>query len=216
MKKNPLSGCTFAILGDSYSTFEGYIPEGNAYYYPRPEAVDDVLRVEDTWWHILMTRNDMQLKINESYSGATVCTTVRDGLPFSSAFTQRVRLSLSGETKLDYIFVFGTTNDSWLSRPIGEVKFSDRTEQDVRQVLPAYCDVIEYLREQHPEATVVSVVNTDLKPQIRDGIVCANAHYGALTMELADIEKQNGHPSAAGMRQIADQIEEKLNSYIQP
>ena len=216
MSKNLLAGCTFAILGDSYSTFQGYIPEGNAFYYPRPEAVDDVLQVEACWWHILMSRNNMQLEINESYSGATVCTTVREGLPFSSAFTERVRLSLSGEKKLDYIFVFGATNDSWLNRPIGEVKFADRTEEDVKQALPAYCDVIEYLREQHPEAVIVSVVNTGLNPQIHAGILCANEHYGAISVELADIEKQNGHPSAAGMRQIADQIEEKLKSYIQP
>ena len=44
------------IFGDSYSTFKGWIPEGNASYYPpttesRP-MIDDV---KDTWWHSLMT-----------------------------------------------------------------------------------------------------------------------------------------------------------------
>ena len=27
-----------SILGDSYSTFKGWIPEGNAIYYPQPKS----------------------------------------------------------------------------------------------------------------------------------------------------------------------------------
>lgn len=204
-----LTGCTFGILGDSYSTFEGYIPQDNHCYYPR-EEVSNVRSVEECWWHILMQRNGMHLAINESYSGATVCTTVREGLPFSSAFTERARRSFSGAMPMDVIFVFGGTNDSWLSRPIGEVKFSNRTQEDVKQVLPAYCDVLEYIRERNPEALVVSVINTQLEPQIHAGMLCANGHYGAVTVELKDIHKENGHPSVLGMSQIAEQIESAL------
>lgn len=43
--------CTAAILGDSYSTFRGFIPEDRECYYPSPERVDDVLPVEHTWWN---------------------------------------------------------------------------------------------------------------------------------------------------------------------
>ena len=39
--------CTVAILGDSYSTFRGFIPEERECYYPSPERVDDVLVVEE-------------------------------------------------------------------------------------------------------------------------------------------------------------------------
>ena len=204
-----LTGCTFGILGESYSTFEGYIPQDNRCYYPR-EGVSDVRNVEECWWHILMQRNDMNLIINDSYSGATVCTTVREGLPFSSAFTERVRRSFSGAMPMDIIFVFGATNDSWLNRPVGQVKFSDRTQEDVKQVLPAYCDVLEYIAEHNSEALVVSVINTQLQPEIHAGMLRANAHYGAVTVELQDIHKENGHPSVLGMRQIAEQIRAAL------
>ena len=208
--ENLLNGCTFAILGDSYSTFEGYIPEGNACYYPRPDSVDDVLQVEDTWWHILMTRNDMKLLRNDSYSGATVCTDVRPGLPFSSAFTERAKLLFSDEKTPDYIFLFGCTNDSWLNRSVGEVKFADQTEEDLRQVLPAYCRCLEQLTAHNPQARIFAVINTDLKPEITAGMHVAAEHYGATVVALKDIDKQNGHPSAAGMRQIAEQIESAL------
>ena len=41
---------TVAILGDSYSTFDGYIPEGNAcWYFTTPQGENDVVSVEQTW-----------------------------------------------------------------------------------------------------------------------------------------------------------------------
>lgn len=214
MKRKQLAGCTFSILGDSYSTFVGYIPAGNACYYPRPESVDDVLRVEDTWWYQLMQRKNMRLLYNESYSGATVCTHVRDTQPPESSFTVRARyLSAHTDEKgegPECIFLFGCTNDSWLEREIGQVQFANWTEKDLSQVLPAYCYVLDVLCKEHPQACVACVVNTGLNPLIAEGIRQASEHYGAVTVALTDIDKQNGHPSALGMRQIAEQMEAAL------
>ena len=39
-----------SILGDSYSTFEGMIPEGYAVYYPNNG--NDVKEVSQTWWDL--------------------------------------------------------------------------------------------------------------------------------------------------------------------
>lgn len=45
------------IFGDSYSTFEGYIPNGFAIYYSKTEGGEtDVRAVEDTWWYPLIKR----------------------------------------------------------------------------------------------------------------------------------------------------------------
>ena len=202
---------TFSILGDSYSTFQGWIPEGNSCYYPNPESVDDVLQVEQTWWHQLMQRREMKLLRNESYSGATVCTQVREPQPPESSFTVRAHYlkefrDENGQGP-ELIILFGCTNDSWLDRKVGQVKFEDRTAGDLNSVLPAYCDTLETLCTKHPAAKVVCVINTDLKPEISQGILAAAAHYGAVAVELANIDKQNGHPSALGMKQIADQVE---------
>ena len=105
-QKKSLAGCSFGILGDSYSTFQGYIPEEQECYYPSAN-VKDVLQVEDTRWHQLVVRHGMKLLVNDSYSGATVCTNTREGQPFSSAFTERAKKSFSGDSKPDYIFLFG-------------------------------------------------------------------------------------------------------------
>ena len=73
---------TVAVLGDSYSTFQGYIPEGNAsWYFTRPQGDNDVVRVEDTWWHQFCAKNGYELVLNESWSGSTICNTGYDGVP---------------------------------------------------------------------------------------------------------------------------------------
>ena len=207
-ERNNLAGKAFAILGDSYSTFQGYIPPDYNFYYPRPEAVDDVLRVEETWWHRLAAGTGMILSVNNSFSGSTVCTQTREDHPTWNSYVRRAESVDFGAP--DYILVFGATNDSWLDREVGEPVYENRTEGQLRQVLPAFCHVLEVLSRRYPHAGLVAVVNTDLKPQIREGLCQAAAHYGAVAAVLENIEKQNGHPTAAGMAAIARQVEDAL------
>lgn len=64
-------GKTLSILGDSISTFSGYIPSGNVTYYPR----GTVQLVTDTWWKKLIDALGMTLNTNNSWSGSRVTTT---------------------------------------------------------------------------------------------------------------------------------------------
>ena len=64
------------ILGDSYSTFEGYIPEGfGAYYAPVPKTDTDVNKVEQTWWMQVLNNSESKLIRNCSWTGTTICNT---------------------------------------------------------------------------------------------------------------------------------------------
>ena len=204
---------TFGILGDSYSTFKGYIPEGNRHYYPFPEEVEDVLQVEQTWWHRLMTKRNLRLLINESYSGATVCEDVREGYPVDSAFTRRAIRAFCQENgeKPDYIFFFGCTNDNWFGQVPGKLQYENWSEQDLQKILPAYCYILANLKKNNPQATLVTIINTGLKEEIFDGMVEAGKHYGAINVVLHDIHKQNGHPTDTGMEQIFLQVDAALN-----
>ena len=74
-----------SILGDSYSTFEGYIPVGNAVWYdtrPNPKKTD-VSDVKHTWWWQFISRGGYILGVNDSYSGATVSYTGYNGADYS-------------------------------------------------------------------------------------------------------------------------------------
>ncbi len=62
------------ILGDSYSTFKGYIPDGYAIYYSEEETdKTDVRNVTETWWHQLISETNSTLVLNNSWSGSTIC-----------------------------------------------------------------------------------------------------------------------------------------------
>ena len=75
-----------SILGDSYSTFEGYVtPETNEmwYYAKSDRGNTDVADVTQTWWHQLISQQGWKLCVNNSYSGATICYTGYSGNDYS-------------------------------------------------------------------------------------------------------------------------------------
>ena len=231
--KTNLTGASFGVLGDSYSTFKDHIPEGNRCYYPNTEKVDDVLTVEQTWWHQLMTRNDMQLVINDSYSGATVCTD--HSLPEISAYTERAKRSFSGETQPDYIFIFGGTNDyGHGDAPFGS--WGDRTNDTF---IGACHYLFSEMVKKYPAARIVVLTplqtsydqnpsaNTG-KPLIDyvDAIIKVAAHY---SLPVLDLYRTAGicpripehiplfmpdglHPNDAGAARIAERLAAFLQS----
>ena len=79
------------IMGDSYSTYTGYIPEGyNSYYGDNRKDNPIVNGVDKTWWRILANENNLNIVLNDSYSGSTVCNTVREGFKLDTSFINRI------------------------------------------------------------------------------------------------------------------------------
>ena len=200
------------IFGDSYSTFEGYVPSGYPAYYSPTRDQTNVRRVEETWWHLLCAEADMTMVRNESWSGSTICHTGYDGADCSrtSSFIYRLeRLAASGffeENRIDTVFVFGGTNDAWANVPMGKEKYEGQTEQDLFSFRPATCYFIGRLRELMPNANVVVLINTGLTSSVSSTLRIVAEHYGATVVQLENIDKQSGHPSILGMIQIKDQI----------
>ena len=207
------------ILGDSFSTFEGYIPEGYYIYYSEnPEKNTDVRKVEYTWWHRLIQETGSNLVLNNSWSGSTICYTGYDGYDCSkdSSFIFRVRQLIENgfftENKIDTVFLFGASNDSGATSPLGELKYDNFEEKDLYEALPAICYIIKLLKETLPEATIYFPINDDIKPEIREVIPTACEHYGIKAIPLKNITKLEYHPTIEGMEQIKNQILEAANT----
>ena len=198
----------FSVLGDSYSTFDGYIPEGNAcWYFNAPHGENDVMSVEQTWWYLFAQANGYELVLNDSYSGSTICNTGYDGADYSDrAFIKRMHNVTASNP--DLIVIFGGTNDSWANAPIGELKFSDWTSADLYSCLPACCYMLEHMTSVAKDSQIVFLVNSELKKEVTEGIAAACKHYGVQCLLLKDIDKIWGHPSIKGMTQISDQLSE--------
>ncbi|MEE0927860.1 MAG: SGNH/GDSL hydrolase family protein [Acutalibacteraceae bacterium] len=205
------------IFGDSYSTFEGFIPEGYAsHYFSVPKNETDVTRVEETWWHQLMKETDSNLILNNSWSGSTVCYTAYGGRDCSgdSSFIYRfeklVREGFFEKNKIDTLFVFGTTNDSWCGAELGALNFGEIHREELYSVLPAICYFFEKIKSSLNNTDVIVIINTELKDEISDGLSEAAKHFGFKTVKLSDIDKISGHPTVLGMKQIKEQILKSL------
>lgn len=197
------------IIGDSYSTYGGYIPEGyKAYYSDERKDNPVVCGVEKTWWKILENEKNLNIVLNDSFSGSTVCNTVREGFSTDTSFISRIDKYIAGgffaENAIDTMLIFGGTNDSWINAPIGSVKYSDRTEEDLKCVLPAFCYLLE--RAKTVVRNIVVIMNNELKPSISAGFTEACKNYDVVCLQLKDIDKENGHPTVTGMKQISEQV----------
>ena len=203
------------IFGDSYSTYEGFIPDGyRVYYSPQGRAEGPAvtkMKVEQTWWHQVLSAIDGRLLLNDSWSGSTIGYTGYDGdCSKTNAFIYRFRkLQENGffeSNNVDTVFVFGGVNDSWADAPLGEMKFADWEEKDLYFVLPAICHFMGELKKQLPKADIYFLINTELKEEIATCIQKAGEYYGVETIALKDFEKESGHPNAAGMKTICEQV----------
>lgn len=203
----------FSVLGDSYSTFEGLIsPTSNACWYFKDHTAgktNDVKSSEQTWWKIFESQSGYKLETNNSYSGATICCTGYRKEDYSDrSFISRM-FNLGNP---DLILVFGATNDSWSNAPIGEYKYDGWTKQDLYSYRPALSYMISQMKMMYPKARIVFVLNSDLRDSIDASTKEICAHYSIEVLELVNVDKMDGHPSIAGMKQIADQISTYLKN----
>lgn len=195
-----------SVLGDSYSTYKGYIPENYAPFYP--DANNDVKDVEQMWWSLYIDAKGYQLEKNDSWGGTTICGTGYGRMDSSrSAFTSRV--DQLGDP--DIIFIFGGTNDAWAGSPIGEYQYSDWTKEDCKSFRPALACLLDMLMKRYPDAEIYSILNSELREEINESSREICKHYGIQLIELHDIEKQNGHPSIKGMKSICEQLIEAID-----
>ena len=205
------------IFGDSYSTFEGYIPSGYKTYYSTTDTRTNVRSVEETWWYMLCAEKGYNLVRNDSWSGSTIGYTGYDGADTSggSSFITRleklIRAGFFEENKIDTIFVFGGTNDSWANAPLGSFKLSDISKNDLYNVLSAIPYFLERLREAAPEAEIVVIINANLKGEIDDALKTSAEYFDMKCVELERLSLSSNHPTKKGMRSIKSQIEKVLD-----
>ena len=195
-----------SILGDSYSTYEGYItPSTNELWYYAKNAAQktDVTDVTQTWWHQVISERGWRLCQNNSYSGATISYLGYDGNDYSErSFNTRM-------TDLgcpDVIFIFGATNDSWAGTPVGQYKYADITKADLYTFRPALARMLSWMKNRYINTEIYFLLNSELRDDINESVLSICAHYGVPCIQLKDIDKISGHPSVKGMRQIADQV----------
>lgn len=208
----------YSILGDSYSTYEGYLtPDTNLIWYYKPDnkalnSRNDVRHVEQTWWHQVLTDMDAALEVNNSYSGSTICYTgYKDKNGIHADYSDRAFITRSNKLgNPDIILVCGGTNDSWAGAPIGEYIYGNWKTKELYYFRPAMAKLLHDLRADYPTAKIVFILNDGLRDEINESVHTICRHYAIPCIDLRGINKQQGHPSVAGMKTFAAQVVEYL------
>ena len=144
----------FSILGDSISTYSGWIPEGYAQFFPMDGVVENV---NDTWWKMLMDDTGLQFCANSSSSGSTC---VGDSLsvddPKYACSNYRIDALIGKDGSYpDVIIVYMGTNDLLTGAPLGENDGTQPVDEGtVVTFSDAYSLILDKLKSQYPGAQI--------------------------------------------------------------
>ncbi|MDM7655962.1 SGNH/GDSL hydrolase family protein [Lactococcus lactis] len=212
--QNPISGKTVSIVGDSYSAFKGWVPEGNSFGYDG--TYNGVTSVSNMWWFKVIQKFNMSLMLNESWSGSTICNTGYSAsdataTSFLTRITKRYGATNTLGQKPQVLFILGGLNDSWAGSPLGNVKYSDWTTDDLKTTLGAYSKMINDILLYNPGIEIINFEYADVSQAIRDGKALICEHFGVKNVPISVVDSLSGHPTTTGMQQIADQIITALN-----
>ena len=200
------------ILGDSYSTFEGFIPKGYVTYFSDcSEGTTDVNKVEQTWWHMLLENAEMSLLRNDSFSGSTICYTGYDGedcrrTSFIGRMEHLISEGFFRDHRVDTLLIFGGTNDCWAGSPPGEKMDTGWKEKDLYFVAPAVSYLLHLSKETLPETRIIFILNSGLSREINEIISEACGKYGIELLALGNLEKSTDHPTVRGMKELYRQV----------
>ncbi len=227
-------GKIISILGDSISTFKGYIPEADGVNlahrprYPQDNLLTDVC---DTWWMKIINELGAVLGVNDSWAGSTV-SNFRDrnekdfGPDAAMASLTRIR-NLSANGTPDLILFFGGTNDA--GKMIKKGSFDPAHKLDLTackwdSFADAYAETILRLRYFYSEAEIVAI-----SPSISGGYydnarlsefadlaleICSHYNIKCVDVRLSGMTLDNLpdtlHPNADGMECIYRSVLNKL------
>lgn len=133
-------GKSFAIIGDSISTYSLYIPEGYSYFYPYATA--DFYDFNCCWWMQVINKLGGTLFVNNSYSGSCVSN---KGSKASTMYMERCESTvLQGEAP-DVILIFMCSNDA------------STTTGTSATFLNGYRQMLNNLKELAPDSEVILI-----------------------------------------------------------
>ena len=201
---NRFNGKSFAVIGDSISTYLNYVPEGFKTFYPYPTA--DVSDVNMTWWMQVINKMGGTLFVNNSYSG----TCVADGSSNATKNMSRLEYTtISGETP-DVILIYMGSNDC-ASASVTQSAFDSGYSQmlDNLKVLCPNSEIILLTLCSSPfySASEQQAYNNIIKTKAKDyNLKVVDISTASLSGHLVD----SAHPAYSGMQVVANKVIEGL------
>lgn len=142
-----------SFLGDSITTFQGWIPSGYAVFYPKPFLND----VEQTWWKQLINVTGMELVKNCAWSGSRLTGNAASTTSASAGCSnKRIADLADGDRIPDIIIILISINDFNADTPLGTwdggVLPEDST--NVTTICEGYALMLSKIMKAYPSAEV--------------------------------------------------------------
>lgn len=238
--EEPETGMKLSILGDSISTFKGWIPEGNLVFYPENGAVKDVAQ---TWWKIVLDELGLTLCANGSSSGSASFGYSQEADPMYGCSDHRIsQLAGADGEAPDIIIVYMGTNDVLMSAAIGDNDGLQAVGEGlVGSLSDGYTMILDKIKRRYPQAQVYCCTllpvgdwgTTEAQPFVpfvngqnvtseayseRIRLIAGNRGLPIIDLEkcgitidnMAEMTADGVHPTAEGMRLIADTVKKCL------
>ncbi len=141
-----------SFLGDSITTFQGALPDGNRVFYADERGFtykSGIFSVSDTWWGQVLSRLGATLLVNQSWSGSRVSMSDQNEECPAACTPLRYAHLHKGETTPDHILIYMGTNDRWEIPPTSE---EDKTSLTIFE--NAYRHMLCSLHLCYPQADV--------------------------------------------------------------
>ncbi len=230
-------GKVISIMGDSISTFAGYIPVADGFnlehktHYPNTKTNPDVTNVNDTWWMQVIAAMDAKLGINDSWSGSCVywgdnmnSKQINTGEKAAMASLTRIQ-NLGSNGTPDVIVLFGGGNDKTCNVKVGSFDSAkvpatvdlEATKWDT--FADAYVATIMRMKHYYPDAEIVVLISignveNDYHRVIKE--ICAYFDIPCRWVFECGIDismyPDGSHPTAEGMDIITDVVLGMLGS----
>ena len=148
-----LKGKKLGIIGDSISTYEGWVPDGYDVYYSNGGILPSV---ENTYWKIAANKLGMVVG-NCSWSGSYVSG---DSTSTSNAnigtSTKRINDLSADGINPDIVLVYMGTNDFLFGKDKGEFNMSsDYVDGNISTFMNAYALLLTKIRKAYPNCKIL-------------------------------------------------------------
>lgn len=202
-----------SVIGDSISTFRGFVPYGYSCHYPTTDG--DLTSVSQTYWYRLAydLMSDAVIDRNIAYSGTAVARTTNEGSSeqkwFGKDFCTRF-IQQGGVGNPDIVLIHGGTNDyghnvdnladgvemhsadapsdeafaEMFAKADAAVTRAEIEALDDTTFCTAYIKLMCLIRERHPQAKIVCIIGDYLTTGIEKSTIRIAEHYGARYVDL--------------------------------
>lgn len=209
-----------SVIGDSISTFRGFLPYGYPNHYPTTDG--DLTSVSQTYWYRLAydLMSDAVIDRNIAFSGSAVARTTDTKYSsytwFGNDYCSRF-IAQNGVGNPDIVIIHGGTNDCGHNAdplaPGVDIKSADApsdeafaemfgkadaavTRAEVEALddttfCTAYIKLICLLRERYPNVKIVCLIGDCLTTGVEKSTIRIAEHYGARYVDLYAVNGYN-------------------------